>query len=326
MKYESASHMLRKTRIEAAQTEIHKAILLEMDQGNMLPGLKKAEEALLRYKNEESDLLSAVIFETENGKILFSVQPTQIGQKVPETWRKKCVRPDTFFTDEEKEEETVGLPILNALSENTGCLAATYATKSIRNIREEMIKTAFRYAFRSSVIGVFICFSLYFFTFLITNVFQSKKIQSTVVFILCQILLLTAMFLNFSAMFRTFEADLKPEIETKSRLLAGQISRQLGRMVQNGVPFDSVTALEAYMDQIRQENKEILFVLVTDKTGRVLYESGSASQAFKADARTGKIFLRDGYYNAAEPVTGAHAAIGWVQIGVNERFVREKVF
>ena len=134
------------------------------------------------------------------------------------------------------------------------------------------------------------------------------------------------LFRNVSAMFVSFEVDLRQEIAVKSRLVAVRIARRLENTVQSGVPFDSVTALETYMDQIRQENKEILFVLVTDKTGRVLYEAGSASKAFEADARTGKISLKEGYYNAAEPINGSKAAIGWVQIGVNERFVREKIF
>ena len=125
---------------------------------------------------------------------------------------------------------------------------------------------------------------------------------------------------------QSFEADLRQEIAVKSGLIASRIARQLENTVRSGVPFDSVTALEAYMEQIRQENKEILFVLVTDKTGRVLYEAGSASKAFEADGRTGKISLKKGYYNAAEPVNGTNATIGWVQIGVNERFVREKIF
>lgn len=68
-----------------------------------------------------------------------------------------------------------------------------------------------------------------------------------------------------------------------------------------------------------------MFVLITDKTGRVLYESGTASEAFRADPHTGRISLKEGYYNAAEPVNDGNAVIGWVQIGVNERFVREKV-
>ena len=132
--------------------------------------------------------------------------------------------------------------------------------------------------------------------------------------------------MNLTAMFRAFESDLGQEIASKSRMIAGRIAKRLGLAVQSGIPFDSVTALETYMDQIRQKNKEILFVLVTDKTGRVLYESGSASEAFEADPRTGKVSLKEGYFNAAEPVNASQAAIGWVQIGVNERFLREKVF
>ncbi|MBR1778589.1 MAG: hypothetical protein IJ752_08430 [Alphaproteobacteria bacterium] len=324
MKFEAASGALHESRIKTALTELHKTIQLEMDKGEMLAGLKTAGELLLRYANDETDLLSVSIFETKTGKVLFGTEPSALGQIVPDSWRKKCSRPNEFFTVHETDKESFGIPVQNAFLENVGCLTAVYTMQGINAVRERMIRTAFRYAFRLAAIGVSICFSFYFFSFLVSELLEHKKIQLTAVLILCQGLLLAALYFNFTAMFRTFEADLREEIASKSRLIAGQIGMLLSHAVQSGVPFDSVTALEAYMDQIRQENKEILFILVTDKTGRVLYEAGSAAKAFEADPHTGKIFLRDGYYNTAAPVNNGSSAVGWVQIGVNERFEREK--
>ncbi|MBO4520368.1 MAG: hypothetical protein J5787_04100 [Alphaproteobacteria bacterium] len=326
MKYEEASHTLRESRIETALTDMHKALQVEMDKGEALPGLKTAEKILLNYTRSERDLLSAMIFSANTGKILFSTLVGQTGQSAPVSWRQKCVRSDTVFIEKEKDKETMGMPLLNAFSENTGCLVAQYTTESGEVVREKMIKTTFHYSVRLAAIGAGFCFFIYFFGFLVATTFQNKKIQLAIAFVLCQGLLLLALYFSFVSMFKAFDENIKQEMSTKTQQIAEQISARLGQAVQNGVPFDSITALETYLDQIRQKNKEILFILVTDKTGRVLYETGSAAEAFEADPYTGKISLREGYYNAAEPVNSANAAIGWVQIGVNERFVREKGF
>ena len=324
VRYESAFRALRTSRIEGRLLSLHKTIQVEMDKGNSLNELKTADKLLLQYGQEEKDFSSAQIVDAKNGKILFSTLPAQMGRVAPSERRARCVAPDTVFIEDNEDSELFGVPLFNALSDNVGCLTASYLKENGKDVREQMIKTAFRHAFRLSAAGVSASFLLYLFFFLTPAFPTIKKRQAFAALIALQGLLLFSLYRNVTAMFRSFEVDLRQEIAVKSRLIATRIARRLENTVQSGVPFDSVTALETYMEQIRQDNKEILFVLVTDKTGRVLYEAGSASKAFEADPRTGKVSLKEGYYNAAEPVNGVNTAVGWVQIGVNERFVREK--
>lgn len=325
MKFESASRALRDSRIETALTELQRTMQIEMDKGASLPGIEKAEDYLFRYASENDDVLSVMVFEG-SGKILFSTVAAQVGMSVPTVWREKCSRPGTVFVETEQDKETVGLPVLNAFLESEGCLAAEYKTGTNEIVREKMIATVFHFAVRLALIGVAACFLICFSGMLRTFVFGGKKVRSAVVLILCAGVLFLMLQLNFSAMFKAFEQDLRQETAAKTQTIARQVKNLIERVVQSGMPFKSISGLESYLDQIRQKNKEILFILVTDKTGRVLYESGAAAEAFDADPRTGKISLREGYYNAAEPVNDVESAAGWVQIGVNERFVREKIF
>lgn len=326
VRYEAASRSLRDSRIESRLSDLQKTFQIEMDKGSSLPELKQAEKLLLEYGQEEIDFSSALIFDTQTGKILFSTLPAQTGQIASDRWRKRCAAPDTVFKEDKENKETVGVSLIDALADNIGCLVAVYSTEPENSVREQMIRTSFRYAFRLAGTGVLVCFLMYAFNIFVLTYLADRKIQAIAALVVFQGILLSSMCMNLTAMFRAFESDLGQEIASKSRMIAGRIAKRLGLAVQSGIPFDSVTALETYMDQIRQKNKEILFVLVTDKTGRVLYESGSASEAFEADPRTGKVSLKEGYFNAAEPVNASQAAIGWVQIGVNERFLREKVF
>lgn len=326
VKYEATSRMLRQTRIEGRLLELHRMLQVEMDKGYSLPELKSAEKQLLQFGREETDFSTVSVFDARNGKILFSSLPSLSGQTVSEQWRKKCVSPDTVFYETEKNRDAFGVPLFNAMGENTGCLIAEYSTELDEAVREKMIKTAFRYIFRLAGTGMSLCGLLFLFGFLKKSIFVDKKIRLISFFTIGLGTLLLLLFFNFSTMFKAFEYDFKDTLVTKARVIAGQIAECLEKTIQNGVPFDSMTSLETYMDQIRQKNKEILFILVTDKTGRVLYEAGNASEAFEADARTGKVSLKEGCGNAAEPVNKAGVSVGWVQVGVNERFVHEKIF
>lgn len=321
MKYEAVAQSFRKSRMETALEEVHKAVLLEMDKGAALPEIKKTQEVLSHYANRESDLLSVSVFDTRTGRILFGAPSSQTGQKVSVEWQKKCASSNSFFSISENDKEIIGSSFSNAFLENVGCLIGQYTVGNNDSVRKKMVNSGFRLA----AIGVSVCFILFFFKFLISTVLVHKKIQTISILVLFLITMSFAFYFNVKAVSKAFDAELRQEIGLKSQLIAGRISSQIEQMVQNGVPFESITALEAHMDQIRQKNKEILFVLVTDKTGRVLYESGGAAEAFEADPHTGKISLRDGYYNAAEAVNSTEGVIGWVQIGVNERGVREKI-
>ncbi len=326
MKYEAAARALRDSRIETALTELQRTLQNEMDKGVPLTGIKKTEGFLFHYAAENKDVLSVMIFARKTGKILFSTVAAQSGMSVPFVWREKCGQPGTFFVETQEKKETVGLPVLNSFLENEACLVAEYKTEDVDVVREKMISSAFHFAVRLALIGLLGCFLICFFRSVSVIVFADKKIRSRLVLVASLSVLATALYLNFSAMFRAFEIDLEPQIELKTQTVARQVKSVIELAVQSGVPFKSVNALEAYLDQIRQKNKEIMFILVTDKTGRVLYESGTAAKAFDSDPRTGKISLREGYYNTAESVNDTETAVGWVQIGVNERFVREKVF
>ena len=324
MKYEAASRALRETRIETAMKNLGTMIQIEMDKGEALADLKNAEILMRQFVSDDPELMSVSVFDSKQGKTLFSLSGEKAGSIVPDSWRKKCVLQDTLFTEKDKKSEISGLPLFNAFLENKGCLVARYETKPYETIREEMIKTAFRFTFRLSAVGVLICFCIYFYGFLISSVLANKKVPLTIAVSFVTTLLVMMICFGFSAMFYSFEADIKKGIADKTRLIARQIGNKINHVVQNGVPLDSVTALEAYMDGMRQNNQEILFILVTDKAGKVLYESGTAAKAFESDPLTGRISLRKGYYNAAAPVGAEGAVAGWVQIGVNERFVREK--
>ncbi len=325
MKFESTAQALRDSRIQTALRELRRVIQNEMDKGASLPKIK-VDDFLFRYSTEEGDTLSVMIFDLKTKKILFSTSGKNTGTNVSDEWLQKCTQSETTFSESVDDKETIGLPIFNPFLEKSGCLIAEYKTQTNAIVREEMISTAFHFTLRLASIGIFACFLVYFLALYSKKIFGQKKIRLWVSMGAGFLALVFIVQMNFLAMFRSFEKDMKNEIIAKTGIVAKQVKNVLEQVVQGGVPFKSINGLEPYLDMLRYKNKEILFILITDKTGRVLYESGVAAEAFDTDPRTGKVSLRKGYYNTAEPVNDLGEPQGWVQIGVNERFVREEVF
>ncbi len=326
VKYESAGNALRDAGTQIAMTRLRDRIQVEMDKGAALPEIEKVERMLIEFAAQDADVLSAFVFDARTGRILYGTAAAQTGSAVPEKWVEKCAGSRLPFVDPDEGKETVGLPLINAFSEREGCLAAEYKTAQTEQMREKMISTTLRFSVRMAVAGV-LAWILIFLSGDLKGRFALNSGAARASAVVVGVLILAfCVKIGVTALSGSFENDLRPMIAAKAGIVAKNVRAQIECAVKNGVPFQSVNGLESVLNAVREQNKEIEFILVTDKNGRVLYESGEAAKAFDADRRTGRISLRDGYYNAAESVNDADGAAGWVQIGVNERFARETAF
>lgn len=320
MKFENAGRVLRQTRIDAASGELRRVFQFEMDRGESLAGVGGADVLLRSFAAENDGVADVAVYDKTTGKALFSVAGTA---ELPPALRDKCGKSD--FTLENEDGEIAGRTISNAFHQIEGCVAAFYDLRGVQKMREAMISTAFKYALRLAVVGVLACFLLYL-TTRFSALERTRRIQLYVAAFFCFLAFAGVLKMNFSAMTLSFLADLRPEIELKAKTAAVGVATAVRRAVESGESLKSVNGMDAWLNAARRDNPEILFILVTDKTGRVLYESGSVAEAFDADARTGKIALRAGYYNTAVPVGDGDKTAGWVQIGVRERIFDEKDF
>lgn len=325
--FETASRDLQDSRLEMALMDLQRVFQGEMDKGSQLPHLKRVEASFSHYMAGDDDVLSVLVFDARSGRILFSTVGTQIGINVPYEWREKCRTLGSVFIEKTPKKETTGIPLFNTFNENEGCLVAEHKTMATQITHDQMRKTAFSATIRLSLFGIFACAVIYIFIHFKEASFMPKRsLYKAMVLLLCLLFIGIAVPRTVSSMLLSFEEDLKPNVAAKAQVITRIVQHQIEKAVNSGIPYSSMNGVEAYLERIRNKNPEVLFILLTDKTGRVLYEAGSAARAFDSDPRTGKISLRPGYYNVAEPVNLQDVSVGWVQIGVNERFVREKVF
>jgi len=316
--YDAAGLDLRNSRIRTAFTDLRGEFQAAMDAGAPLPQTETLQPALDGYAKLSPDIAAFSVFDMAAGKILLSSDSTLAGTVMSFDSREKCKAAAQFFITETDGTETVGLPLANALDEKVGCLTATYETDG--TVRERMMRNAFHAWLRLTLIGIACIVAIYLKSRLPNGKRRFGFAGAAVV------LLLLLIPPSVQKMCGAFERSLKPQISMKAKTVAHVIGGIVQKSVKSGVPFAEQTGMDAFLEQIRKNNPELMFILVTDKSGRVLFENGSAQGAFETDARTGSVALKSGYFNTAEPVVVNAAPVGWVQIGINERFVRENIF
>ncbi|MCQ2913628.1 MAG: hypothetical protein MJ247_00320 [Alphaproteobacteria bacterium] len=312
-------------------SNVRKILEAEIDKGASIGHITKMPDLFKHYVGESEYLLSLFVFETETDKIVYSTVSEQIGIKVP--WNEQCSMQNTFFIDREPSKLIIGSPIFNSFNKRLGCVVAEYKTKVLSDIRDNTLQTAFNNATIFCLLGLILVSLIYIFPYL-SKYFNISPVSKHIYFWLIILTISGLVPYRANKMFIAFEKDIHPLISGKSLSIAKEIQYTVKTGVNNGIPFTSMNSAENYLENIRKDNPEILFILITDKSGRVLYEAGSATNAFNSDA-TGQITLKSGYFNIAEQINATPLSqkdstlaghIGWVQIGINERYIREKLF
>ena len=314
--FEKVFNRLNTTRHEAVLTHLKQFAQLEIDKGTSLPQVRGLPVRLSRFASNDADVPAIFVFSLSSGKILFSSQTARAGETVPADWVKKCERAETFFTKSFDGRKTISLPVSDSSNTVAGCICLEYDTKGFAAAKETMIAQTIRFALGLCLSGTVLFFSLFFLAYvrMRPNVKYVKYKTAGLSFLV----LLSIFFIVSGAMHKNdgFLAAIKTELSLKSKTLAKILQTNVEKAVQNGIPLKALVQADSFLENVRRQHKEIKFILITDESGRVLYEGGSASAAFEADKLTGHVRLRDDYLNAAEPLRDAKGTLGWVQIGV----------
>lgn len=94
-----------------------------------------------------------------------------------------------------------------------------------------------------------------------------------------RVILLTAtavvlsFFLLSYAALGIFRSELTPEMQKKGVTLGESISDLILKSVNYGVPFDRLRGMDEYLDSLRKNNPEVLYIGVSDINGKELYKS-----------------------------------------------------
>lgn len=129
-------HMFERTladvlssRFEFVLSEIRQRLETQMDLGLALPVLQGVPEELEKHLRADEQLLSIEVFD-ETGIVLFSTDPSFVGDLVAEEWilAWRTTRADgKAWSDQERDSRVVGVPLRDNLGRDVGSVVLRYS-------------------------------------------------------------------------------------------------------------------------------------------------------------------------------------------------------
>lgn len=162
------------------------------------------------------------------------------------------------------------------------------------------------------------------------------------------VLLLVSQVAMSLAAWHHFKSSMLPEMDRKATTVGSLTRSQVERALDLGIPIDQLAGADAYFDGILKENPDIGYLALSTLDGRVLHASGidaaelqrhvSATVARMAGrastswnvAESTPISAKTGdgaadFLDVAQPVLSEGTAVGVMHVGVDERFVRQRI-
>lgn len=76
-----------------------------------------------------------------------------------------------------------------------------------------------------------------------------------------------------------FNIALKPRLLQKAEAVAEVVREDIELALSVGIPFDRIKGMDLYLEETAAQYPELVYLLVTDEAGRVLYRGGNAATA-----------------------------------------------
>lgn len=153
---------------------------------------------------------------------------------------------------------------------------------------------------------------------------SDRHLIARVVVVAVLLLTMAVAFVSYSAL-RSFEAELRPELEREASVVSGIGARTLQRAIELGVPFGSLSGLDEYLASLLAAQQGLSYVLLADAGGKPIATAGSGAASFSglplgtaAPERGGALMRQLGdSYDAALPVLEDGRIVGWMHVGIS---------
>ncbi|MDO9502509.1 MFS transporter [Falsiroseomonas sp.] len=149
-----------------------------------------------------------------------------------------------------------------------------------------------------------------------------RRLVGRVVAVAVLLLTMAVGFVSHTAL-RSFEAELRPELEREATIVGSIGAGTLQRALDLGVPFAGLSGLEEYLTSLLAARQGLAYVLLTDATGQRIAGAGETSADFAglqagtaAPERGALMRLLGGSYDAALPVLENGVVAGWLHVGI----------
>ena len=153
---------------------------------------------------------------------------------------------------------------------------------------------------------------------------SDRHLVSRVVIVAALLLTMAVAFVSQSAL-RSFEAELRPELEREASVVGEIGARTLQRAIELGVPFGSLSGVDEYLVSLLTAQQGLSYVLLTDAVGQTIASAGGGVGSFSglpagtlSPQRGGALMRQLGdSYDAALPILEDGRIVGWIHVGIS---------
>ncbi|WP_203072623.1 MFS transporter [Falsiroseomonas ponticola] len=149
-----------------------------------------------------------------------------------------------------------------------------------------------------------------------------RRLVGSVVAVAVLLLTLAVGFVS-SAALRSFETELRPELEREATVVGSIGAQAVQRALDLGVPFAGLSGLDEYLAGLLATREGLAYVLLTDGAGRVVAQAGQAPAEFAGlpagtvpPSRGALMRVQGGSYDAAQPLVEEGQVAGWLHVGI----------
>lgn len=283
-KFDRTLNDLEKSRLQMVVGDIKANLETGLSLGLPLKSLENAQSLIDTQAKQDPNILDILVHD-ENGAVLFHSGTKKISFTIPPVWQltaKGLGERAWFLKEESAETKEPALVVANTLaggiSQDLGGVAIRYSM-GMHQIAVRAVQEKLNFA---SLATIFITVLL---SYLGIGFLTRKNDQELGRAIVRRLLIFSLLLLMLSQAaislfaWSSLEEKLAPEMDKQAATVGRLINSKLQRALDYKIPFEKIQGIQEFFDDVREENRDIRFLAISDLAGTVLSTSGIAKNS-----------------------------------------------
>ena len=278
-KFDRTLNDLEKARLQMIVGDIKTNLETGLSLGLPLKSLENAQ-SLIDAQTKQDPAILDILVHDENGVILFNAGTKKRYLTIPQTWQlaARGVGERIWILKEDNSDtkETalvIASTLTGGISQELGGVAIRYSMaahqETVRAVQEKLTLASLATIFMTILLSYL---GTTFFTRKNNQELGSNSLRALLIFSLSLLLLSQAAISLFA--WTSLEDTLAPEMDKQAATVGRLINSKLQRALDYNIPFEKIEGIAEFFNDIREENKDIRFLAISNMKGTVLSASG----------------------------------------------------
>lgn len=320
-KFKSALESAARSRMAVPVMAVREGVQASLALGLPLASAAAVPDLLARERQADGAIRTISIFDT-SGRVRFSSDPRAVGTVVPAAWQATAAAAGNDAWHLTAPDEAVqGLALRNSFDLTLGHVAVGYGLadqhQALARMRGALLPIAIWGSLGSALLAMLVVWRA-------LNLGHKPPhgsglgartagaVASSQGRLIAAMLLAVMLGLGCVswATQHAFDRNLQPELARKAVVVGGSVSELLARAIGHGIAMPELVGVEAYLAEVRRQHPELAQIVVRDAGGVPRFAVGERAAAPGVQV----------------PIGAANHALGSVEVGVSQAYLRSMLF